>query len=398
MDIKDFILIGGGILIVMVIAHGFWIAYRAKREPYRIDIVPDLIPEDVDDMERLRGELPNGGSRIVRRIDGDLVPEQDALDLQIGSDATPTLMDVASGVTEGVADRINEKLRKPRVVQAPPRPAEVQDTLALQDEPTTRSENTRQEPKLLEPTGDRASSHAKAGSDALAESRSGGGEPLSDRLDRRRKTANTGRNQGTEKAQGRVAEVQLMTERRDRPGDAPPTGTRLTADASHSSSHADEAPAAARGESQGPELDRTVEELLIINVVASRGHKFNGEDIVRALRGQGLRYGDMNIFHRQDPLSKVKQFSVANMLEPGHFDLSDLAKLDSPGMSFFLQLPGPEDASDAFDDMIGTAKQVAFQLGGELRDEQMSVMTGQTREHMRQRIADFARRKLSIRA
>ena len=48
MDIKDFILISGGMLIVLVVAHGFWIAYRAKREPYRIDIVPDLVSEDVD--------------------------------------------------------------------------------------------------------------------------------------------------------------------------------------------------------------------------------------------------------------------------------------------------------------------------------------------------------------
>ena len=83
---------------------------------------------------------------------------------------------------------------------------------------------------------------------------------------------------------------------------------------------------------------------------------------------------------------------------PDTLDLSDLETLASPGMSFFMQLPGPEDATDAFDDMMTTAQNVAFQLGGELRDEQMSVMTGQTREHMRQRIADFARRRLSIRA
>ena len=65
MDIKDFILIGGGILIAMVIGHGFWIAIRAKRETLRMDIVPDLIPDDdIDDIERFRGELPNGPARV----------------------------------------------------------------------------------------------------------------------------------------------------------------------------------------------------------------------------------------------------------------------------------------------------------------------------------------------
>ncbi len=36
--------------------------------------------------------------------------------------------------------------------------------------------------------------------------------------------------------------------------------------------------------------------------------------------------------------------------------------------------------------------------GGELKDEQRSVMTGQTVEHYRQRISDFCRRRMSKRA
>ena len=66
MDIKDFILISGGILIALVVVHGFWIAWKSRREPYRLDIAPDIPRGEVDDdIGLLRGELPNGGARVI---------------------------------------------------------------------------------------------------------------------------------------------------------------------------------------------------------------------------------------------------------------------------------------------------------------------------------------------
>ena len=75
MDIKDFILIAGGMLIAAVVAHGFWIAWRNRAEPLRLDIVPDLLGggDDDDDLTRFRGELPNGGGRRVPPQQGDLL-------------------------------------------------------------------------------------------------------------------------------------------------------------------------------------------------------------------------------------------------------------------------------------------------------------------------------------
>ena len=60
-----------------------------------------------------------------------------------------------------------------------------------------------------------------------------------------------------------------------------------------------------------------------LNVIARADQGFSGDDILRVLLGCGLRFGDMDFFH----LSEVQgglptiQFSVANMMRPGVFDL-----------------------------------------------------------------------------
>ena len=64
MDIKDWILVGGGLLLIAVIGHGFWLAWRSRRDTLKIDIDPNIPRGDFDDLDLLRAELPNGGARV----------------------------------------------------------------------------------------------------------------------------------------------------------------------------------------------------------------------------------------------------------------------------------------------------------------------------------------------
>ncbi len=86
-------------------------------------------------------------------------------------------------------------------------------------------------------------------------------------------------------------------------------------------------------------------EVIVINVLARNGAKFGGTDLVEAFLRNGLKFGDMNIFHRMQPASKEVQFSVASAVEPGTFDLSAMEVFKTPGVSFFMRMPGPGAAA-----------------------------------------------------
>ncbi len=139
-------------------------------------------------------------------------------------------------------------------------------------------------------------------------------------------------------------------------------------------------------------------EVIVINVLARNGAKFGGTDLMEAFLRNGLKFGDMNIFHRIQPASKEVQFSVASAVEPGTFDLSAMEAFKTPGVSFFMRMPGPGEPLEVFEDMLAVTRDVAASLGADLKDEQLSVMTSQTIQHCRARIEDFSRKRMSQRA
>lgn len=138
------------------------------------------------------------------------------------------------------------------------------------------------------------------------------------------------------------------------------------------------------------------EEVLIINVMAHKGEIFNGGELLDIILKCGMRYGSMDIFHRHSDTKGegALLFSMANMVKPGTFDLDAMDEFETPGVSLFMTLPINADSMQSFDLMADTARAIAETLGGELKDEQRSVMTRQTLEHCRQRIRDFERMRL----
>lgn len=158
-------------------------------------------------------------------------------------------------------------------------------------------------------------------------------------------------------------------------------------------------PAASASAPRPEQQSLPVELVLVINVVARDEEGFPGSALHQSILESGLRFGEMNIFHRHESMSGNGDvlFSMANALKPGVFDLDELDQSHVRAVSFFMGLPGPRHPKQALDLMIAAARKLSHELGGDLKDEQRSVLTAQTIEHYRQRIAEFERLNYSQR-
>ncbi len=136
-------------------------------------------------------------------------------------------------------------------------------------------------------------------------------------------------------------------------------------------------------------------EVLVINVLAPQDKPFEGTVLKTLFEACGLEFGDLDIYHRHEGSDTTTpvQFSVASAVEPGTFRPEEMPALSTPGISFFMSMPGPTNALQAFEFMLETAQCVVRNMGGELKDERRSVMTPQTIEHCRQRIREFERKQ-----
>jgi cell division protein ZipA len=140
-----------------------------------------------------------------------------------------------------------------------------------------------------------------------------------------------------------------------------------------------------------PDFDKIVS----LHVAAREGRTILGADLVVAAEKAGLRFGAMSIFHRmadgrpdQGPV-----FSVANMVKPGTFDLRDLDAVSTPGLSFFMTLPGPLSGLDAWDTMLPAARRMAELLDAVVLDEQRNALGRQRIAHIREDLRRYDRKR-----
>lgn len=133
--------------------------------------------------------------------------------------------------------------------------------------------------------------------------------------------------------------------------------------------------------------------IVTLHVVARPGEMISGAEWVVAAEKIGLVFGDMDIFHRlvEGRPEAGPVFSVASRVKPGSFDLASIGELRFPGLTFFLTLPGPLSALDAWDTMLPAAQRAAELLDAQLLDENHNALGRQTIQHVRDDLRAYDR-------
>jgi FtsZ-interacting cell division protein ZipA len=133
------------------------------------------------------------------------------------------------------------------------------------------------------------------------------------------------------------------------------------------------------------------EKIVTLRLAAPPLERFDGRELVAALRAAGLEHGKFSIFHKVAP-NGATLMSVASLVEPGTFDLDRIEAQRFPGISLFAVLPGPMEAGATLDMMVGIARDLAARLRGVLQDERGVPMSPQKLADLRVGLMEWQRR------
>lgn len=143
----------------------------------------------------------------------------------------------------------------------------------------------------------------------------------------------------------------------------------------------------------GRRVSEQFDRIVSLYVAAKAGNKLRGQDIVVAAEKAGLTFGHMDVFHRlvdgKPELGPI--FSVANIIKPGSFDMARIAEVETPAIAFFLTLPAPVAALDAWETMEPAAQRMADLLDGVVLDEERNALGRQRIQHIRDELRAYDR-------
>ncbi|KAF1710534.1 cell division protein ZipA [Pseudoxanthomonas kalamensis DSM 18571] len=143
----------------------------------------------------------------------------------------------------------------------------------------------------------------------------------------------------------------------------------------------------------GKRPSQDFDKIVSLYVAARAGQTLRGEDIVVAAEKTGLVLGHMNVFHRlvENHPERGPVFSMANIMQPGSFDMTTIRELETPAIAFFLTLPAPVSALDAWEMLLPNVNRMAELLNGVVLDDSRNALGRQRIQHLREELRAYDR-------
>ncbi|WP_258240608.1 cell division protein ZipA [Pseudidiomarina homiensis] len=142
-----------------------------------------------------------------------------------------------------------------------------------------------------------------------------------------------------------------------------------------------------------PPLTQEPDLVIALHVVG----QISGPVLLQQLTELGFKYGEFDIFHRHVDTAGTGPvlFSLANMFNPGTFDIDAMEHFETKGIALFLALPIKSNSTQAFTMMHNAAEKIAAAVeGGQVLDEHRNPLTRQAVQHIHQSIREYERKRL----
>jgi cell division protein ZipA len=131
------------------------------------------------------------------------------------------------------------------------------------------------------------------------------------------------------------------------------------------------------------------QQIITLYVIPRANGVIDGLAILNAFEQVDMELGAMGIFHHYG-VGEMKMehalFSVANMIEPGTFNITNMDSFSTRGLAMFMSLPARIDGQVVFELMLNTAHRLAEIFKADVCDESRSLINEQKIESIRNSI------------
>src|SRR5690606_26226037 len=115
--------------------------------------------------------------------------------------------------------------------------------------------------------------------------------------------------------------------------------------------------------------------IIALHIMAPRNYVFYGEDLVSVFEHYQLNYSrDLQTYQGISNQGEVL-FNATTAIKPGTFDLKKINELQTPGISFFMDINTLPKPKDKFIQMLSLLYKINEHLGGTLLNETRSRFT-----------------------